>query len=329
MDLVVVDGRDAEVFGQFFEVRDRVRRAEQEFPAGFGAEEARVMFAEEHGDVRVDGLGLVDGDRWLGIVWLDWWLQENTHLVEVEIAVDPAYRRTGVGTKLLDAVVERARGEGRRLLSGSVIGDAATGESAGTAFAAAKGFGRKHEELHQVIELPLSADRVAALEREVDGYKFVQWREHTPPEWLEQFAAALQGADRDTPHGELEQEVGHWTPERIVEVEARRIKQGRFCHTTAAVDADGRLAAFTQMGGAFENPDRLYQWGTFVWPEHRGKGLGMAVKIPNLRSLQVDLDHAAVLHTWNAPENAPMIRVNERLGFRAVDRRSNWERPIH
>jgi GNAT superfamily N-acetyltransferase len=326
MDLVVVDGRDAAIFDRFYRLKEEVRRSEQEFPAGLGIEEARVLMAEDHSDLRADGLGLVDGETWLGIVWLDWWLQENTHVVDVEIAVDPAYRRTGVGSTLLEAVIERARGEGRRVLTADVIGDVATGESAGTAFAAARGFVRKHEELHQVIELPLAADRVAALEREVEGYDFVQWREHTPQEWLEQFAAALQGADRDTPHGELEQEVGQWTPERIVEVEARRLKQGRFCHTTAAVDGNGRLAAFTQMGGASGTPERLYQWGTFVRPEHRGKGLGMVVKLPNLRSLQADLDHAAVLHTWNAPTNTPMIRVNEQLGFRAVDRRITWER---
>ncbi|WP_246486121.1 GNAT family N-acetyltransferase [Kribbella qitaiheensis] len=207
-----------------------------------------------------------------------------------------------------------------------MVGDAATGESAGTAFAAARGFARKHEELHQVIELPLAADRIAALERPVDGYEFMRWREHTPDEWIEQFAVALTGATQDTPRGERDQEVSRWTPDRIVEVEARRIKQGRFCHATVAVNANGRLAAYTQMGGATANPERLYQWDTFVFPEHRGKGLGMAVKIPNLRSLQADLSRTAVLHTWNAPENAPMIRVNDQLGFRPADRRSAWER---
>jgi GNAT superfamily N-acetyltransferase len=328
MELIHVDGHDAEIFERFYRVKDQVRRGQQEFPVGLGVDEARVLMAGEHSDLRADGFALVDGDDWLGIVWLDWWLQENTHLVEVEIAVDPAYRRTGVASKLLDIVVEKARGDGRRLLSGSVIGDATSGDSAGTAFAAARGFARLHDELHQVIELPLSAGRIAALERGVAGYEFVQWREHTPSRWLEELAAALAGASRDTPHGELEQEAGQWTPERIIEVEARRIKQGRFCHTTAAIAADGRLAAYTQMGGASANPERLYQWDTFVWPEHRGRGLGMAVKIPNLRSLQADLEQPAVLHTWNAPENAPMIRVNDQLGFRPVDRRSSWERAV-
>jgi hypothetical protein len=39
---------------------------------------------------------------------------------------------------------------------------------------------------------------------------------------------------------------------------------------------------------------------------------------------QAELDQPAVLHPWNAPENAPMIAVNERLG-RAVDHRVAFE----
>ena len=290
-----------------------------------GLEESRVLFTGDHTDVRADGLALVDGDTWLGIAWLDWWLKENTHVVEVELAVAAPYRRTGAGSRLFDAVTERAREDGRRVLSTTVMGDAETGESAGTAFAAARGFIRKHVDLHQVLELPLSAERLDELDQPVAGYEIIQWREHTPEEWLEQFADAHSVMSVDVPSGELDQEPARWTPERIREAEARRIKQGRFCHTTVAVDANGQLAAYTQMGGGTETPDRLYQWDTFVRPDHRGRRLGMAVKVPNFRSLQSELDHRAVLHTWNAPTNAPMIAVNEHLGFRPVAQRTNWE----
>ncbi|WBQ03253.1 GNAT family N-acetyltransferase [Kribbella sp. CA-293567] len=324
MELVEVDGRDPAVFERFFKLRDEVRR-EDEFPSGLGLEEARVLMADEHSDLRANGLGLVDGDTWLGIAWLDWWLQENTHLVEVEIAVAAPHRRTGVGGRLLDAVIERAKADGRRLLSSTMHADAVTGESAGTAFATARGFVRKHVELHQVIELPLAAERLTELDRPVDGYEIVQWGDHSPEEWIEQFADALSAMTVDVPTGELDHEPTRWTPERVREAEARRLKQGRFCHTTVAVDRNGRLAAYTQMGGARKNPERLYQWDTFVRREDRGRRLGLAVKVPNFRSLQAVLDRPAVLHTWNAPTNAPMIAVNERLGFRAVAQRTGWE----
>lgn len=198
---MVVDGRDSEVFGRFFGVRDRVRR-EWEFPAGLGVEEALVLFAGEHADMRADGLGVVDGEEWLGIVWLDWSLLENTDTVDVELAVESRYRRRGIGSRLLDEVIERARSDGRTRLSASVIADAVTGESAGTAFAGARGFVRKHSELHQVLELPLSAGQIDGLDRPVAGYEIVQWREHAPDEWVEQFADALRAMSEDVPQGE-------------------------------------------------------------------------------------------------------------------------------
>lgn len=333
MELITVDGHDPDQFECFHRLRNEVRRSEQEFPTDLGLQEARVLSTGNHSDVRVEGLAAVDGDTWLGIAWLDWWLQENTDSVEVELAVAPAYRRRGVGGRLLDAVVERARHEGRRLLSGSVLADAATGTSPGTAFAEQREFDLRHVELHQVIELPLPEQRLVELEHRITGqdsaeYRLVQWREHTPDEWLEQFADALSVMTEEVPTGDLELQPIRWTAERIREVEARRLEQGRFCHTTVAVAPDGRLAAYTQMGGASGDPERLYQWDTLVRPGHRGKRLGMAVKLANLRSLQAELDHPAVLHTWNAPENAPMIAVNDRLGFRPIARRGNWQREL-
>jgi GNAT superfamily N-acetyltransferase len=323
--IVEVDGRDPEVFRRFYEVKFGVRREELEFPAGMGPEEARVLMAREHADVRANGLGLVDGDTWLGVAWLDWWLVGDTDTVDVELAVAPPYRRRGVATTLLDAAIERAKGAGRRIVSGTnLAGDAASGESSGTAFARARGFVQKHAELHQVAELPMELPEYA-----VDGYEIVQWREHTPDERMAQFLELLNGMSADVPTGERTVEAVQWTPELVRDAEARRVAQGRFTYTTAAVyTASGELAAYTQMGGTPETPDRLNQYDTFVRRSHRGKGLGIAVKAPNLRALQSDVPLPAVLHTWNAPENAPMIAVNTKLGFRPVAQRTMWERAL-
>lgn len=327
MRIVTVDGRDPDVFRRFYQVKYAVRREELEFPVGLGLEEARVLMTGDHSDVRADGLGVVDGEDWLGVAWLDWWLLGNTDTVDVEFAVDPSYRRRGVATRLLEVVIERARADGRHVLAGiNMAGDPVTGESPGTAFAAARGFARKHAELHQVLELPLPDSSLADLDRLVPGYELVQWREHMPEEWLEQFADLLTGMSEDVPTGDRSVEPIRWTPALIREAEARRVAQGRFIYTTAAVHTEsGALAAYTQMGGAPETPDRRNQYDTYVHPTHRGRGLGVGVKVPNVRALQAGLDHPAVLHTWNAPENSPMIAVNEKLGFRPTAQRTAWE----
>ncbi|WP_432890504.1 GNAT family N-acetyltransferase [Kribbella sp. CA-245084] len=324
MEIIWVDGQDPELFRRFYEVKFGVRREELEFPVGLGVEEARVLMAGTHADVRAEGIGLVEGDDWLGVAWLDWWLVGNTDTVDVELAVVPEYRRRGVASRLLDAAVGRARADGRRIVSGiNVAGDPVTGESAGTAFARARGFEKKHAELHQVVELPID---VTALERPVDGYELVQWREHAPDEWLEQFVELLSGMSEDVPTGDRTDEPLRWTAELVRDAEARRVAQGRFTYTTAAVHtASGELAAYTQMGGTPETPERLNQYDTYVRRTHRGHGLGIAVKAPNLRAIQAG---PAVLHTWNAPENAPMIAVNAKLGFRPVAQRTIWERVL-
>jgi RimJ/RimL family protein N-acetyltransferase len=120
-----------------------------------------------------------------------------------------------------------------------------------------------------------------------------------------------------------------WTPERLRSAEARRHKQGRFSSTTVAVAPDGGLAAYSQLGGADSQPGQLYQWDTMVQPEHRGHRLGMAVKLPNIHAVQARLGGAsAVVHTYNAPGNAAMIAVNDRLGFRAVENLCEYQRGV-
>ncbi len=106
------------------------------------------------------------------------------------------------------------------MLQTSLLSDAVTGESAGTAFATARGFVRKHVELHQVLELPLSEARLAELDQPVAGYEILQWRDGHPEEWIEQFADALSAMSEDVPSGELDYKPSRWTPE----AGARRIK---------------------------------------------------------------------------------------------------------
>ena len=192
MQIVEVDGHDPAEFEKFFKVRDDVRRAEQEFPVGLGQEETRGLFTGNDPDERSNGLGLVDGDTWLGMAWLDWWLTENTHAIDVEIAVDPRFRRQGVATRLLDEVAARAKADGRTLLTTSVIASP-SGTSSGTAFAEARGFVQKHTELHQVIELPMDDAVVDALDRRCRGTSWCSGVIGRRTSGSSEFADALHG----------------------------------------------------------------------------------------------------------------------------------------
>ena len=67
-------------------------------------------------------------------------------------------------------------------------------------------------------------------------------------------------------------------------------------------------------------PQRGFQSGTLVLPEHRGRGLGLAMKVANHRAIRAAFPQCRVLMTGNAGVNAAMNAVNERLGYREVER---------
>lgn len=334
MELIEVDGTDRGLFERYHRALEAVHQAGSEFPTVMSLDEAWVWFSGKHRNNRMWGLAAVEGDTWLGTAWLDEALLENTHILEVDIQVDPAHRRRGVGTRLLEAVEDVARESGRTMLQAEVVAPygGESMHSPGTAFADRHGFVLKHLELHQVIEFPVPGedlDRiVAGIAPKHADYRLVQWHDVCPDEWIDQLCELSDLMGTEAPQGELESEPVRWTPERVREREARFRDQNRFDSTTAAVAPDGTLAAYTEMNGAVARPGVLYQGPTLVRPGHRGRRLGMAVKIVNLRALQNRIEQRSVLHTWNAPQNAPMIAVNDALGFRPVENNCEYQRQL-
>jgi hypothetical protein len=82
----------------------------------------------------------------------------------------------------------------------------------------------------------------------------------------------------------------------------------------------GRMIAFTTMGVPRSERSRAYQWETIVAREHRGHRLGMLIKLAAMQELAASSPPPAFISTWNAQENAPMIRVNDALGARTNGR---------
>jgi len=62
-----------------------------------------------------------------------------------------------------------------------------------------------------------------------------------------------------------------------------------------------------------------------VHPRHRGHGLGLLMKLENLRHALRHEPCLRMVETFNAVDNHPMQRVNLALGFQPVDRSVTWE----
>jgi GNAT superfamily N-acetyltransferase len=132
----------------------------------------------------------------------------------------------------------------------------------------------------------------------------------------------------EAPSGEVAKEHEVMDVERIRADERVFEASGRTKYTTVAVSQDGELVAYSELVVPKFDPGHVYQWGTLVAPGHRGHRLGMATKAHNLLWLQAEEPERTALVTTNAGVNAHMIGVNEALGFRAVERLSEFFKPL-
>jgi RimJ/RimL family protein N-acetyltransferase len=120
----------------------------------------------------------------------------------------------------------------------------------------------------------------------------------------------------DVPLGDLQWGEEAWDAARVRRREELVARQGRTVLGAGTVAPDGEMVAFTEVAVADESPERVHQWETFVTATHRGRRLGTLVKTAVLRRLADELPQARTMSTCNAGTNAPMVAVNEVLGFR-------------
>ena len=222
----------------------------------------------------------------------------------LELRVEPARRRRGLGTALLERALARCREiEVEALRS-------AHSTAAGAAFAAAVGARGEQRIVESVLDL-----RTAELP-EPDlpgGFHLLTWLGRVPEEHLAAYAVARTAMD-DAPAPEG-MDFPSWTAEKVRASEESLARRNREMRLTAAMNAEGEIGAFTEL--------RVSRGSTLGFTDdtgtvaaHRGRGLARAVKVESLRRLRIDHPEVDVVTTSNAEENAVMRHLNESVGFR-------------
>ena len=160
-------------------------------------------------------------------------------------------------------------------------------------------------------------------------YRLHAWIDRTPERWLEDMAALYTRMSTDAPSAGLEEPEDPWTVERLVETEEKEQQSPRTTLATAVEHIpSGRLVGYTELSVPAELDRPVSQEDTLVLREHRGKRLGMLLKVGNLLHLQRQLPgHPSVL-TFNAEENRHMLRVNESVGFVPIASEGGWKKVL-
>ena len=274
---------------------------------------------------------VVDGTV-VGTLDLGFPLTENTDHAEWGLHVRPAYRGNGYGRALFEYGHRYATAEGRNVHGGEVNVPAGLSleEYAGSRFALRNGFTSEHQEDRFILDLPLSAERLAEIRAHAAekhaGYDFVTWTGACPDEYVEAYAAMRTAMSHDVPTGTLDYEPVIWDVERVRLSEQRLVKNGYASITTAARDAAGAFAGYSLMFVPAAEERMVYQDDTLVVSGHRGHRLGAALKARNLEVVQRDHPERTQAHTWTAGVNDAMRHVNAAFGYRSVDQMHEMQR---
>jgi GNAT superfamily N-acetyltransferase len=133
----------------------------------------------------------------------------------------------------------------------------------------------------------------------------------------------------DEPAGDGERQAETWDEERLRENE--ELISGRGATKLAAVAQhlpSGQLVAMTELLLTDDTPTQSWQMITVVHPDHRGHRLGLAIKLANLDLLAERAPDVRMVQTGNASVNAPMIGVNEMMGFEVVSEGAFWQKHL-
>lgn len=181
----------------------------------------------------------------------------------------------------------------------------------------AMGYQRSHS--HQVRRLdlhdPPSPDLAATAEEASRGYDLERIALPCPDELLGDLQV-LREAMNDAP-GPGEPET--FGPDRLRGEEESLARSHQTTYTVLARHrASGEPAGLSFVCVHELRPAIAAQEDTSVVRGHRGRRLGLRMKLDLLDWLRAERPDVESVDTWNAPENAPMIAINDLLVCRVV-----------
>jgi GNAT superfamily N-acetyltransferase len=279
-----------------------------------------TLLRREEGGTFYHAFAGFEGEQMVGQTWVVGSTIDNLHLVHLWAWVPPRFGRRGHGTALVTYAEQHARDLGRRTaVTQTWIGD--DGRSGYRPFAERLGYSLAQTQVERRQPLPMDEGTLARLEADAsshsEGYTLRTVVGPIPDELVPGFLDLYNRMNVEMPTGDIELEEGRRTPEVQALQEDELREAGRTRLTVLAYSPDGEAVAYSNVvTGAPDSDDPgADQWATIVRPDHRGHRLGLAVKCALTRAIQEHFPDVEYVRTQNAETNAPMVAINEALGF--------------
>lgn len=252
----------------------------------------------------------------------------DTSLMESYVYVRPGWRRQRVGTRLAKAVVDEAAGEGRSKLIWSTYDSVSGGDEF------ARCLGATVARVNRTSELGL-ADVDWTMVRSwtndgagrAEGYTLEVWDGPFPVEVLDD-AARFHHIMQTAPRDDLDVADVLISADQAADFDRHLVESGRLRWTIFVRDPTGACVGGTEMTFEPWDPSTAQQQNTGIDPAHRGLGLAKWAKAAMLARVRDERPGVTIVRTGNAFSNAPMLAINDALGFRVTEVRTEWQADV-
>ncbi len=241
--------------------------------------------------------------------------KDNKHIANLSLSVLPACRRRGLGSALLKHVAGELgvkEPQARELFSPVTL-------DCGRGFCA---------KLGATVALEAASNRLYL--KEVDWGMVELWaaegRRRNPstgivktleiPEAdIHNFCEVYTETINLAPQGDVKLKITV-TPEQVRLNEKKYREDGVEQVTIYSKESDGKISGLTEIFYLKENGHKVNQMLTGVGTRYRGRGLGKLLKALMLLEIRNRYPGVKYVATGNADSNAPMLGINNKLGFR-------------
>ena len=202
-----------------------------------------------------------------------------------------------------------------------------------TRFAEHAGYELQTVSSFALLDVPLPQERLEAIERSLeevpfaDRYALHTWVGSAPEHLLEPLARLHARLPSDSFVKPIVTDPDPWDAERVRRTEQLREEDGDRSLMAVAEDRDaGELVGMTELILAQHRPTLALQDETLVIREHRGRRLGMRLKMANLKQLVEVQPEVDTVYSWTHTGNDRMNWVNVQLGFQDAGQSAVWMR---